>query len=130
MTYGQLAATAATLTPPDMATVPLKAASTFSIIGQPNQGVDVLRVKLEGGAVGSGDQVLPSERDGVIPLEPADEPDILESEGLLRAAAELPLRLTQRHAETGVALEFLEVCLARAVRVRLGEGELRVHIEV
>ena len=44
MTYGQLAATAATLTPPDMATVPLKAASTFTIIGQPNQGVDNLAI--------------------------------------------------------------------------------------
>jgi isoquinoline 1-oxidoreductase beta subunit len=44
MTYGQLAATAATLTPPDMATVSLKAASTFSIIGQPNQGVDNLAI--------------------------------------------------------------------------------------
>ncbi|HYN64156.1 MAG TPA: molybdopterin cofactor-binding domain-containing protein, partial [Candidatus Limnocylindrales bacterium] len=40
MTYGQLAATAATLTPPDMATVPLKAASTFTIIGEPKGGVD------------------------------------------------------------------------------------------
>ncbi len=44
MTYGQLAATAATLTPPDMATVPLKAASTFAVIGQPNQGVDNLAI--------------------------------------------------------------------------------------
>ena len=44
MTYGQLAATAATLTPPDMATVPLKAAATFVIIGQPNQGVDNLAI--------------------------------------------------------------------------------------
>src|SRR4030095_11264446 len=40
MTYGQLAATAATLTPPDMATVPLKAATAFAVVGQPNQGVD------------------------------------------------------------------------------------------
>jgi isoquinoline 1-oxidoreductase beta subunit len=44
MTYGQLAATAATLTPPDMATVPLKAASTFAVIGKPNQGVDNLAI--------------------------------------------------------------------------------------
>ena len=44
MTYGQLAATAATLTPPDMASVPLKAASTFAVIGQPNQGVDNLAI--------------------------------------------------------------------------------------
>ena len=40
MTYGQLAATAATMTPPDMATVPLKAAATFTIVGQPKGGVD------------------------------------------------------------------------------------------
>ena len=40
MTYGQLAATAATLTPPDMATVPLKPAADFTIIGKPKAGVD------------------------------------------------------------------------------------------
>jgi isoquinoline 1-oxidoreductase beta subunit len=40
MTYGQLAATAATLTPPGMATVPLKAAANFTIIGEPKAGVD------------------------------------------------------------------------------------------
>jgi isoquinoline 1-oxidoreductase beta subunit len=44
MTYGQLAATAATVTPPDMASVPLKPASSFTIIGQPNQGVDNLAI--------------------------------------------------------------------------------------
>jgi len=40
LTYGQLASTAATVTPPDMATVPLKPASTFSIIGKATGGVD------------------------------------------------------------------------------------------
>jgi isoquinoline 1-oxidoreductase subunit beta len=40
MTYGQLAAKAATLTAPDMGTVPLKPASEFTIIGQPLPGVD------------------------------------------------------------------------------------------
>ena len=40
MTYGQLSATAATLTPPDMATVPLKSAADFTIIGQAKAGVD------------------------------------------------------------------------------------------
>ena len=44
MTYGQLAATAATLTPPDMASVPLKPASSYTIIGQPNPGVDNLAI--------------------------------------------------------------------------------------
>ncbi|MBI4264986.1 MAG: xanthine dehydrogenase family protein molybdopterin-binding subunit [Acidobacteria bacterium] len=40
LTYGQLAATAATLTPPDMATVRLKAPSAFTILGQRTGGVD------------------------------------------------------------------------------------------
>jgi isoquinoline 1-oxidoreductase beta subunit len=40
MTYGQLTATAATLTPPDMASVPLKGAADFTIIGQAKGGVD------------------------------------------------------------------------------------------
>jgi isoquinoline 1-oxidoreductase beta subunit len=44
MTYGQLAATAATLTPPDMASVTLKPASSFTVIGQANQGVDNLAI--------------------------------------------------------------------------------------
>jgi isoquinoline 1-oxidoreductase beta subunit len=44
LTYGQLAATAATLTPPDMATVTLKPAASFTVIGQPNQGVDNLAI--------------------------------------------------------------------------------------
>jgi len=44
MTYGQLAATAATLTPPEMASVTLKPAASFTVIGQPNQGVDNLAI--------------------------------------------------------------------------------------
>jgi isoquinoline 1-oxidoreductase beta subunit len=44
LTYGQLAATAATLTPPDMATVPLKAASAFTIIGQYKPAADLSSV--------------------------------------------------------------------------------------
>ena len=40
MTYGQLAATAATLTPPDMATVPLKPGDRFEVIGKAKAGVD------------------------------------------------------------------------------------------
>jgi isoquinoline 1-oxidoreductase beta subunit len=40
MTYGQLAATAATLTPPDMAKVPLKSSVHFEIVGKPKGGVD------------------------------------------------------------------------------------------
>ena len=44
MTYGPLAAKAATLTPPDMATVPLKPAAEFTIIGQPLPGVDYPKI--------------------------------------------------------------------------------------
>jgi isoquinoline 1-oxidoreductase beta subunit len=40
MTYGQLAATAATLTPPDMDSVPLKSSVHFEIIGTRKGGVD------------------------------------------------------------------------------------------
>ena len=40
MTYGQLSSKAATLTPPDMATLPFKPAAEFKIIGQPLPGVD------------------------------------------------------------------------------------------
>ena len=40
MTYGQLSTKAATLTPPDMATVPFKPAAEFTIVGQPLPGVD------------------------------------------------------------------------------------------
>ena len=44
MTYGQLASTAAAMTPPDMASVPLKPASSFTIIGQAKGGVDNRRI--------------------------------------------------------------------------------------
>src|SRR5688572_10600097 len=40
MTYGQLASTAATLTPPDMSKLALKPSSAFRIVGQPKGGVD------------------------------------------------------------------------------------------
>jgi isoquinoline 1-oxidoreductase beta subunit len=40
LTYGQLAATAATLTPPDMASVPLKPAASFVTVGKAKTGVD------------------------------------------------------------------------------------------
>ena len=40
LTYGQLAATAATLTPPDMQSVPLKPAASFVTVGKAKTGVD------------------------------------------------------------------------------------------
>lgn len=44
MTYGDLATTAASMTPPDLATIPLKDPTTFSIIGRPTRGVDTRAV--------------------------------------------------------------------------------------
>ena len=40
LTYGELATLAATLTPPDMATVPLKAPGSFTIVGHAKGGVE------------------------------------------------------------------------------------------
>ena len=44
MTYGELAARAATMTPPDMQTVKLKAAADYKIIGKFTRGVDNARI--------------------------------------------------------------------------------------
>ena len=43
-TYGELATAAAALPAPDLATVPLKSAAEFRIIGQPQRGVDTPKV--------------------------------------------------------------------------------------
>ena len=42
--YGELATAAAALSAPDLATVPLKSAAEFRIIGQPQRGVDTPKV--------------------------------------------------------------------------------------
>ncbi len=44
MSYGELATKAASVTTPDLATIPLKDPKTFSIIGQPTRGVDTRAV--------------------------------------------------------------------------------------
>ena len=44
LTYGQLTAKAVTLTPPDLASVPLKPQSAFTIVGQPKGGYDNARI--------------------------------------------------------------------------------------
>lgn len=44
LSYGELAAKAATMTPPDLASVPLKDPKTFSIIGVPMRGVDTHKI--------------------------------------------------------------------------------------
>src|SRR5439155_10366745 len=41
LTYGQLTATTATLTPPDMASVALKPAASFTVVGQPTRAADI-----------------------------------------------------------------------------------------
>ena len=50
-------------------------------------------------------------------------------DGVLRPAAELPLRLPHRDLQTRLRLELLEIRLARAVGIGLGEGELGVDVE-
>ena len=97
--------------------------------GKPEEGVDVLRPELQSLAVPRRDQVLPGERDGVIRLESAAEPEILDAVGLLGTAPEFPGRLPQRDRNPGVGLELLQVRLARAVGIRLGERELGVEVE-
>ncbi len=44
VTYGQVAARAATLTPPDLQSVPLKPQSAHTVIGRPTPGVDNRRI--------------------------------------------------------------------------------------
>ena len=75
------------------------------------------------------DQVLPGQRDGIVRLEAPGESEVVHPVGLLGTAAELPSRLPQRDRNAGLGLELLQVRLARAVRIRLGERELGVQVE-
>jgi isoquinoline 1-oxidoreductase beta subunit len=56
--YGTLAADAARLTPPDLATVPLKDPKTFRIVGQPHGGIDSARI-VKGQPIFGIDTVVP-----------------------------------------------------------------------
>ena len=98
---------------------------------EPDERVDVLRPELQPAApFGPRHQVLPGEGHRVGGVEAAGEPDVLESVGLLRAAAELPL--ASRASETSTPASpsnSSRYAWPRAVGVRLGEGELGVHVE-
>jgi isoquinoline 1-oxidoreductase subunit beta len=58
LTYGELAAEAAKIAPPDLATVPLKAPADFRIIGTPQRGVDTPKI-VKGVPLFGVDTVLP-----------------------------------------------------------------------
>ncbi|MFM5929496.1 MAG: molybdopterin cofactor-binding domain-containing protein [Novosphingobium sp.] len=68
--YGELAALAATMPAPDLATVPLKDAKAFRIIGKPTTGVDSARV-LRGEALFGIDTRLPGMLHAVFETCPA-----------------------------------------------------------
>ncbi len=97
---------------------------------EPDERIDVLGAQLDRLGIGATDrhQVLPDELNGVRRIE-RGEPDVLQPGGVLRLAAELPLRLPHRYLQTRLRLELLEIRLARAVGVGLGEGELGVDVE-
>ena len=98
---------------------------------QPDERVDILRPDLDRPSIGGADrhQALPDQLAPRRRGRSRGEADVLQAHGLLRRAAELPLRLAHGNLQPGLRLELLEVRLARAVRVRLAEGDLGVDVE-
>jgi len=68
--YGEVASRAATLTPPDLSTVPLKQPAQFTIIGRPTVGVDSAKI-VGGEAVFGVDTRVPGMLHAVYEVAPA-----------------------------------------------------------
>jgi isoquinoline 1-oxidoreductase beta subunit len=69
--YGEVASLAATLTPPDLKTIPLKEPGQFTIIGQPMVGVDSAKI-VRGEPAFGGDTRLPGMLYAVYEVAPAN----------------------------------------------------------
>jgi isoquinoline 1-oxidoreductase beta subunit len=69
--YGEVASLAATLTPPDLKTIPLKEPGQFTIIGQPTVGVDSAKI-VRGEPAFGGDIRLPGMLYAVYEVAPAN----------------------------------------------------------
>src|SRR3954470_22906344 len=98
--------------------------------GDTDQGVYVLWMKLQRliRAWSYRHQVLPCQRHCVCRVKGTTD-DIRDTIGLLGRATELPDCFLKRDGDPGLCLEFLEVCLSRAIGIGLGKGELRINIE-
>ncbi|TLY56627.1 MAG: xanthine dehydrogenase family protein molybdopterin-binding subunit [Gammaproteobacteria bacterium] len=70
VSYGKVASVAATLAPPDLATVPLKEPGQFTIIGKPLVGIDSARI-VKGQAIFGVDTRLPGMLYAVYEVAPA-----------------------------------------------------------
>src|SRR5262245_57663619 len=68
--YGEVASKAATLTPPDLNSVPLKRPEQFNIIGQPVVGIDSARI-VQGKPIFGIDTRLPGMLYAVYEIAPA-----------------------------------------------------------
>ena len=98
--------------------------------GEPDERIDVLRMQLLPPArSGPGTRFCQVSATASAGSNPPSKPMSSTPVGSLRPAAELPLGLAQRHRDARLALELLQVGLARPVGIRLGEGELGVHVE-
>jgi hypothetical protein len=100
----------------------------FAAAGDADERVDVLGPDLER-LVGARHphQVLPGERHSIARIEAAGEAELGDASAVSRRAAELPRGLPQRNRNPGLGLELLDVGLAGAIGVRLGQRELRVE---